>query len=56
MEFENTQKFPSFLKESQLDPARRPADLVGDFVEDVGWVDGKGKLVEEQVKNGKGEE
>ena len=56
MEFENTQKFPSFLKESQLDPARRPADLVDDSVEDVGWVDGKGKLVEEQVKNGKGEE
>jgi len=49
-EFENTQKFPSFLKESQLDPTRRPVDLVGEFVEEVGWVDGKGVVVEEPVK------
>ncbi|KAF8250991.1 hypothetical protein K440DRAFT_659206 [Wilcoxina mikolae CBS 423.85] len=49
-EFENTQKFPNFLKESQLDPTIRPADLVGEFVEEVGWVNGKGVVVEQPVK------
>ncbi|KAF8535969.1 hypothetical protein BDD12DRAFT_853191 [Trichophaea hybrida] len=49
-EFENTQKFPNFLKESQLDPTIRPANLVGEFVEEVGWVNGKGVVVEQPVK------
>lgn len=52
-EFENTQKFPSFLKSSQLDPTRGPTDMVGEFVEEVGWVDGKGTVVEVKPKSRK---
>ncbi|KAA8909098.1 hypothetical protein FN846DRAFT_943414 [Sphaerosporella brunnea] len=49
-EFEKLEKFPAFLKSSQLDPTRTPSDLVGGFVEGVGWVDGKGAVVEEPPK------
>jgi hypothetical protein len=45
-EFENTQKFPTFLKTSQLDPNRRGVDLVGEYTDGVGWVDGRGCVVE----------
>ena len=41
-EFENTQKFPSFLKTNQLDPNKRGVNLVGGYTDGVGWVDGRG--------------
>jgi hypothetical protein len=49
-EFENLEKFPAFLKSSQLDDTRGPSDFVGEFVDGVGWVDGKGNVVEEPPK------
>jgi hypothetical protein len=49
-EFENLQKFPSFLKTSQLDPTRGPEDLVGEYNEEVGWTDRKGTVLEEPAK------
>jgi hypothetical protein len=49
-EFENSEKFPAFLKSSQLDPTRGPSDFVDEFVDGVGWVDGKGNVVEEPPK------
>ncbi|KAA8895346.1 hypothetical protein FN846DRAFT_970084 [Sphaerosporella brunnea] len=49
-EFEKLEKFPAFLKSSQLNPIRTPSELVGEYVEGVGWVDGKGAVVEEPLK------
>ncbi|MCJ1306609.1 hypothetical protein MMC25_000252 [Agyrium rufum] len=43
-EFENTQKFSSFLKDSG---AKEKAKGVKEFVEEKGWVDEDGNLVEE---------
>ncbi|KAI5847992.1 hypothetical protein BZA05DRAFT_404085 [Tricharina praecox] len=45
-EFDHLEKFPQFLKISQLDMTRGKESLAAEFVEDVGWVDAKGEIVE----------
>jgi hypothetical protein len=52
-EFENTTKFPEFLKVSQLDNRRGKEEMVGAFVEGIGWVDAHGHVVEEDKKGQK---
>lgn len=42
-EFENTSKFPTFLKASTISTSDTPSD----FVEGKGWVDDKGEVVQE---------
>ncbi|KAI5794278.1 hypothetical protein DFH27DRAFT_654392 [Peziza echinospora] len=46
-EFQNTTKFPQFLKVSQLDPNGK--GKAAEFVEGVGWVDVNGQVVDATV-------
>jgi len=45
-EFEHLEKFPQFLKISQLDPTRGKESLAAEFIDGIGWVDAKGQVVE----------
>lgn len=44
-EFKNNTKFPAFLKGSQLGE-RATGDMVSEYVDGVGWVNGRGEVVE----------
>ncbi|KAF8427935.1 hypothetical protein EV426DRAFT_375107 [Tirmania nivea] len=49
-EFTSNTKFPGFLKTSQLDSSNKRGKVT-QFVEDVGWVDGEGQLVDDSALN-----
>lgn len=46
-EFKNNTKFPAFLKSSQLGE-RAAEEMASEYVDGVGWVNGRGEVVEEE--------
>lgn len=48
-EFKNNTKFPAFLKSSQLGE-RGAGDVVSEYVDGVGWINGRGEVVEGENK------